>query len=405
MVAATLSEAAPATAESEAGPATADLGTSDAPIVISPLTWNPTYLPLTPFKATDGLYHLQYQLLVMNVFNRPATVVGGDVLDAHTRQATGHNQSISDDGHDIRLKLRPFASTGEDHAVDFVSAVPAGQAGLMYFYLSYPSVDAIPARLRHRFTVEGSDASPVTATDAGLTLVSNEQAIVIGPTMRGSGWLNGNGAGPSVYEHRMILQPANGTAKPVEAYAIDWLKLDERAHTFDGDPFKNESFFGYGQPVLSATDGVVVHAEDGFPNQIPNKPEPVKQAKAAYGNNVIVAIGGGKYAIYCPLKPGSVAVKVGEHVRAGRQLAELGNSGNTTAPHLHFQISDAPSIFDADSLPFVVNSMHHSKRIVGAIFPTMDEMLLKNFVPKFDRAGAAWRKLEMPLQGDVIDFP
>jgi hypothetical protein len=92
MVAATLSEAAPATAESEAGPATADLGTSDAPIVISPLTWNPTYLPLTPFKATDGLYHLQYQLLVMNVFNRPATVVGGDVLDAHTRQATGHNQ-------------------------------------------------------------------------------------------------------------------------------------------------------------------------------------------------------------------------------------------------------------------------------------------------------------------------
>ncbi len=305
-VAATSTIQTRAQAQTSPVPVHPDLGTSDAPIVISPLTWNPTYPPLTPFKATNGLYNLQYQFLVMNVFNRPATVVGGDVLDAHTRQATGHNQSISDDGHDIRLKLRPFASTGEGHGV---STIPGGQAGLMFFYLSYPSVDAIPARLRHRFTVEGDDTSPVTATDAGLTRVSNEQSIVIGPTMRGSGWLNGNGAGPSVYEHPMILQPTNGTAKPVQAYAIDWLKLDERGHTFDGDPFKNESFFGYGQPILSATDGVVVHAEDGFPNQIPNKPEPVKQAKAAYGNNIIVAIGGGKYAIYCHLKPGSVAVR------------------------------------------------------------------------------------------------
>jgi hypothetical protein len=67
---------------SEAGPAKADFGTSEDPIVVSPLTWNPTYMPITPFKATDGLYHLQYQLLVMDVFSSPATVADGDVLDA-----------------------------------------------------------------------------------------------------------------------------------------------------------------------------------------------------------------------------------------------------------------------------------------------------------------------------------
>jgi hypothetical protein len=390
---------------SEAGPAKADFGTSEDPIVVSPLTWNPTYMPITPFKATDGLYHLQYQLLVLEVFSSPATVADGDVLDADTREATGHNQSISDDGHDIRLKVRPFASTGEGHALDFVSTVPAGQAGLMFFYLSYPTIDAIPARLQHRFTVERGDTTRITATDAGLTRVSTEQPIVIGPTMRGSGWLDGNGAGLSTYEHRITLQPANGTVKPDQAYAIDWIKLDEQGHTFHGDPFKNESFFAYGQPILSATDGFVVSAEDGFPNQIPNKFEPIKQIKELYGNNVVVAIGDGKYAVYAHLKPGSVAVKVGEHLHAGRQLGELGDSGNSTAPHLHFQISDAPSILDANSLPFVFNSMHYSERIVGAIFPTIDEMTLKNFVPKFDRAGAAWRKQEMPLQGDVIDFP
>jgi hypothetical protein len=149
--------------------------------------------------------------------------------------------------------------------------------------------------------------------------------------MRGSGWLDGNGAGRSIYDHRITLQPANGTVKPDQAYAIDWIKLDEQGHTFDGDPFKNESFFAYGQPILSASDGVVVSAEDGFPNQIPKKFEPIKQIKSLYGNNVVVAIGGGKYAVYAHLKPAIAAVKVGDHVHAGRQLGEVGNSGNSGA--------------------------------------------------------------------------
>jgi hypothetical protein len=126
-------------------------------------------MPITAFKATDGLYHLQYQLLFMNVFNNPATVADGDVLDAHTRQATGHNQSISDDGHDIRLKVRPFATTGEGHAVDFVSTIPAGQAGLMFFYLSYPTIDArgSPAPLHSRPRRHYSDHRNRRRADAG----------------------------------------------------------------------------------------------------------------------------------------------------------------------------------------------------------------------------------------------
>ena len=248
--------------------------------------------------------HLQYQLLFMNVSRNPATVADGEVLDAHTHQATGHNQSISDDGYDIRLKVRPFASTDDGHAVDFVRTVPAGQAGVMFFYLSYPTTDAIPEHLQHRFTAEFGDNTRTTATDAGLIRVSAEQPVVIGPTMRGSGWLDGNGAGPSIYEHRLTLQPANGTVKPDQTYAIDWIKLDEQGHTFNGDPFKNESFFAYGQPILSGTDGVVVSAEDGFPNQIANKFEPVKQLKGLYGNNVIVEIDSGKYAVYAHAKAG-----------------------------------------------------------------------------------------------------
>lgn len=385
-----------------------DFGAVEKPIVISPLTWSPTLTPITAFKATDGLYHVQYQLLLTDVFARAAKIAGGDVLDARTYRPTGRNRSLSDDGSDIRLKVRLFSAPGEGHAADFVSTVPPGTAGLMFFYLSYPTIDAVPSHIEHVFTAEQSSGGVTvrrTATDAGLTPVSAERPLVIAPPLRGTGWLDGNGAGPSIYEHRATYQPANGTAKPDQAFAIDWIKLDDKGRAFTGDPLKNQSFSAYGQPILSATDGLVVKAQDAFPDQIPNRTVPVTSLKELYGNFVIVEIVRGKYAVYCHLKPGSVAVKAGERVHVGQQLAKLGDSGNSTAPHLHFQISDAPSIVDADSLPFVFNRMYYRMRIDGPIFPTIDKMTQTVFAAQFNGTDAGWREFEMPLQGDVVDFP
>ena len=70
--------------------------------------------------------------------------------------------------------------------------------------------------------------------------------------------------------------------------------------------------------------------------------DPDLTLKDAGGNHVIVDIGGGRYAFYAYLKPGSVEVKEGDHVGSGQVLARLGNSGNTTFPHLHFHVMDAP---------------------------------------------------------------
>ena len=79
---------------------------SEESTVVFPIIWHPTYVPITAFNATDGLYHLQYQLLVTGVLNTSATIVDSEVLDADTRPTTGHNQATSDNGRDIRLKDR-----------------------------------------------------------------------------------------------------------------------------------------------------------------------------------------------------------------------------------------------------------------------------------------------------------
>ena len=73
---------------------------------------------------------------------------------------------------------------------------------------------------------------------------------------------------------------------------------------------------------------------------------------------MILDIGNGLYALYAHLKPGSVAVNAGDHVARGDILGELGQSGNYTAPHLHFHIMDRPSAsgLGAKGVPYVFDS-------------------------------------------------
>jgi murein DD-endopeptidase MepM/ murein hydrolase activator NlpD len=97
----------------------------------------------------------------------------------------------------------------------------------------------------------------------------------------------------------------------------------------------------------------VVEAADGLPDQIPNHPKLLPTADQD-GNHVILSLGKGVFAGYAHLRPGSVRVRPGQRVRAGQVLGELGNSGASTGPHLHFQLMTGPSLLDADGLPFML---------------------------------------------------
>ena len=61
------------------------------------------------------------------------------------------------------------------------------------------------------------------------------------------------------------------------------------------------------------------------------------------GNHVVLDLGGGRFAFYAHLQPGSLKVKVGDRVTRGQIIGLVGNSGNSTEPHLHFHISNGVS--------------------------------------------------------------
>ena len=90
-------------------------------------------------------------------------------------------------------------------------------------------------------------------------------------------------------------------------------------------------------------DARVVSVVDGLPEQTPGKfPSNLPLAEAD-GNSVILDLGSQRYALYAHLQPGSIKVRVGDNVKPGQVIGLVGDSGNSIAPRLHFQVTDAPN--------------------------------------------------------------
>ncbi|MEW1689933.1 peptidoglycan DD-metalloendopeptidase family protein [Streptomyces sp. NPDC091265] len=129
---------------------------------------------------------------------------------------------------------------------------------------------------------------------------------------------------------------------------------------------RNHHFPAFGAPLLAVADGTVVHASDGRRDHLSRNSLPalvylmlieasvrdVLGAGAIVGNHVVLDLGDGTYAMYAHLRRGSLKVRAGDTVRAGQPLAECGNSGNSTEPHVHFQLMDDPDLDVAVGIPF-----------------------------------------------------
>ncbi len=138
---------------------------------------------------------------------------------------------------------------------------------------------------------------------------------------------------------------------PNQRFAIDFqISVDApqgKRSNHSGDGSKNSDYYAYGQDILAPADGTVVQVVDG----IPENPPGVTDIYYRFGNAITIALGSSEYAVLAHLQTGSTRVRVGDRVTRGQVLARCGNSGNSTAPHLHFQLSDSPTLSLAASLP------------------------------------------------------
>ena len=114
----------------------------------------------------------------------------------------------------------------------------------------------------------------------------------------------------------------------------------------------------------------------------------------------VIDIGGGHFAAYAHLQPGSLRVQLGEHVKQGEVIALVGNTGNSSLPHLHFEIISGPGVATSDGLPFEFRSFVSEGTITSSIFD-----LVAGRPAVIGPVSRGLHRRQMPLLEEVIDFP
>jgi murein DD-endopeptidase MepM/ murein hydrolase activator NlpD len=157
-------------------------------------------------------------------------------------------------------------------------------------------------------------------------------------------------------------------------FAVDVMALDPRYAPMAGETNDNAAFAGWGHEVVAPAAGKVVYARNDVPDNTPGvDPETVYSKVhdpilAIGGNCVVIDHGTGELSVLMHMRRGSVAVKVGEEVRAGQMIGRMGNSGDSFAVHLHYQLQDGPELFRANSLPFTFSDLQGVEMVRGSYF-------------------------------------
>lgn len=356
-------------------------------VQVTPVGMRVDHVPI-PVKGSDAHYHVVYELALTNFSSEQVTVEHLDVLDAHHGEVVASLEAEALAG---RLVV-PDAAAMPGH-------LGAAQAGLVYLHLTFAQRDLVPRTLDHRLSVVVG-SQPFSET-AGRTPVARPTDLVLDPPLRGIRYIAGDGCCDAVRHIRATL-PLNGQQFTAQRFAIDWEQLDDQGRIYVGDRKNPASYIIYGKPVYAVAEARVATAVDGLPDSpIGELPGVLEQAD---GNHVVLDLGGGRYALYAHLKPGSVQVYEGQSVRRGQVLGLVGTSGNSSEPHLHFQITDGPSPLASNGVPYRLWSFVSTER--GVSTAAFDRAIESGEPIEVEPVpGEPLRVRVLPLDLWIVDFP
>lgn len=353
-----------------------------------------------PVLGADGRTHLAYELVVVNPSKLFVTLDKVEAVD-------GAGRSLSAiDGQRLAAMTTLYAGSGR--------TLPPGGSAIVFMDVSFAKGETPPPRVLARVAatrqIAGADGKPAALpkdfpfpaafTFTGADVAVAKPAVLVAPPLKGKGWVAVNGCCDAITSHRGAVMTVNGRLRVPERFAIDWVKLDDQGRIFTGDGAKLASYAYYGAPILAAADGVVVNLYNGADEQVPGPEAKGINADNIGGNMLVVDIGGGAYAFYAHLQKNSLKVKLGDRVKTGQVLGLLGNTGNSTAPHLHFHVMDGPSPLNANGLPFVLTRFESR----GVLTPESDDAIETGEAAKIDPRLAGAHQRELPLNNEVVDF-
>jgi hypothetical protein len=334
-----------------------------------------------PVLGTDGARHLVYEIQLDNTSDAPVTVERLSVRDAARRGSL-----LSLEGDALTAQMLALTAPGP------TTTIAPGDTGFVFLDVPLPAHGRVPDALTHRLAL----SSRPHVAELAPTRVGRRPAAVVGAPLYGPRFLAVDACcARGVHAHSLL--PFGGRWVGAQRYAIDWLQLSEGLDaTNDGDPTRNDSYFVWGEDLHAVAAGTIVAARDDMIDNTPPLDPPELATDDLVGNHVVQDIGNGRFAVYAHLQQGGVDVKVGDRVRRGDVLGQVGNSGGSNEPHLHFHVIDTPggtSGVEGNALPFVFRGF----RLEGSIH----DFETGEVIPP---AAPAMRARQLLLTGDIAEF-
>ena len=208
-----------------------------------------------------------------------------------------------------------------------------GYAGLIFViftlptYEAYPSsYDDRPSQVRFRLPLDG----PVTVAWGGKASTVNYHVFL-----------------------------------PDQRWAYDLL-VTRDGRSFEGAGTELADYYAYGLFVHAPASGVVFTSSNGAPEVAIGEP---RWGLAGLGNHVGLEVAPDEYLFIGHLQPGSVTVRAGDRVTAGQVLGRVGNSGNSSEPHVHLHLQDSKRVYFGEGIPFYFHQYEQEGTVVARGMP------------------------------------
>jgi hypothetical protein len=227
------------------------------------------------------------------------------------------------------IRRRPFFSRWR--VVGFVDLVvlivfPFVVQSFSVFFLPYPSShNSSPSQVRFRLPLDG----PVTVAWGGERPIVNYHAVF-----------------------------------PDQCRAFDLeVTVDGKAFREDGKVL--EDYYCFGLPVLAPADGTVRSVVDGNANMAVGE----LGGRPTGGNQLVIEVAPREFLFLCHLQPGSISVKPADRVGIGQVVGRVGNSGNTSRPHLHIHLQDLPNDDEGEGVPLYFHHYRVGNKLIERGMP------------------------------------
>jgi hypothetical protein len=157
-----------------------------------------------------------------------------------------------------------------------------------------------------------------------------------------------------------------------QSYAYDFTGIGDKFNLLRDTLYNNSSFEGWGREIIAPANGIVVYSRNDIPdNSYPDRmtlKELFSYPDSIYavgGNCVVIDHGNNEFSLIAHMQFGSVKVKIGDSVKQGELLGLLGNSGNSSGPHLHYHLMSGKKPFQCDGLPVYFDNSDEKWLSVG----------------------------------------